>query len=52
MCIAHKACEAGEWVETEGDATTDTKCTACHTGYFRVKAESLSGRLGTGNSKY
>ena len=38
MRTAHKKCVAGEWIEAAGDATTDTKCTACSTGRFRSKA--------------
>ena len=42
MCITHKSCKAGEWTEAEGDAKTDTKCTPCHEGYFRVKAPKVN----------
>lgn len=35
---AHKICNAGEWTEATGDATADTKCTACSTGRYRSQA--------------
>ena len=40
VCIAHQACKAGEWTEAEGDAKTDTNCSACGAGRFRATASS------------
>ncbi len=37
-CAGHKLCDAGEGTEAPGDATTDTKCTACSVGRFRAEA--------------